>query len=124
MVTSKHDLFKLKIDSGKILSPDMEVVGWVDYGRNYIYVCFYRNKMIVAEYNNLDSVLTRLVDNKIRQQHYYAFRILCTGGVTAVIKLAEGDVVLVGLTSGYYENGKRIWTPANNISDWPGLKET
>jgi hypothetical protein len=121
MVTD-NDLSQLKISGGKILSPG-GVVGWIDYGHNYVYVCFYQNKMVVAEYNNLDSVLTRLVTDKITQEYYYAFKIICAGGVTAIIKWVEDDVILVGITSGYYETGERIWTPAEDIKTWPGLRE-
>jgi hypothetical protein len=113
---------QLAIADGKILGPS-GIVGWVDYGPDYIYVCFYHNKMIVAEHNNLDSVLTRLVRVRIMDLYFYAFRILCTGGVTAVLKWSEDNVVLVGITSGYYENGERIWTPASEIKSWPGERE-
>jgi hypothetical protein len=118
-----EELLKLRIDSGRLLSPEGETIAWIDYGRNYIYVCFYRNKMVLAEYNTLDSVLIRLTRAKIKLKYYYAFRILCAGGVTAVIKWIEDDIALVGITSGYYENGERIWTPAKNLRTWPGKKE-
>lgn len=121
-MVAKYDHAQLAIADGKVLGPE-GVVGWVDYGQDYIYVCFYHTRMVVAEYNNLDSVLIRLVRAHIMDWYFYAFKILCAGGVTAVIKWSGDDVVLVGITSGYYENGERIWTPASEIKSWPGQRE-
>ena len=118
----ENDESELEIVDGKIQSPD-GVVGYTDYGHNYVYVCFHQNKLVVAEYNNLNSVLTRLVAERIMDCYYYAFKIICDRGVTAVIKWIDNDVYLIGVTSGYYANGERIWTSAADIKTWPGLKE-
>jgi len=117
-----HPILPLIISEGRILGPD-GVVGYVDYGKDYIYVCIYDGKLVVAEYNTFDSILSRTVEKKIRESYYYAFKILCAGGVTAVVKWVSGDVVLVGAMYGYLENGERIWKDAAEISSWPGLKE-
>lgn len=112
----------LHIADGRILSPE-GITGYVDYGRDYLYVCFYQGKIIVAEYDSLNSLLTHLVKARILEQYYYVFKILCTDGVTAVIRWS-GDIVLVGITSGYYETGERIWMAASEIQAWPGKRET
>lgn len=112
----------LEIVKGRIQSQD-GVVGYADYGDDFVYVCFYQGKLVVAEYNSFNSVLTRLVRQKIMDNYYYAFKILCSRGITAVIKWVEDDIVLIGGHAGYYANGARIWTKAADIKAWPGLKE-
>lgn len=111
---------ELTINDG-IIKSSTGVVGYADYGKNYVYICFYNGKLVVAEFNNLDSVLCRLVHEKVMDSYYYAFKIICENA-TAVVKWVNDDVVLIGLMAGYYANGERIWTPSENIN-WPGLKE-
>lgn len=118
----KHPTLPLVITDGRILGPNNGIVGYLNYGEEYLYVCLYENKLIVAEHDRFDSRLIELVSSRIDEKYYYAFKILCIGGVTAVVKW-ESDVVLVGLTSGYLASGERIWTKATDIKSWPGLKE-
>ncbi len=118
----KHPDLPLVLKSNMIVGPE-GVVGYTDYRPEYIYVCFYNQRLIVTENHSFDSELTKLVADKINDCYYYAFKIVCAGGATAVIKWVDNDIALVGVTLGYYANGKRIWTSAADITDWPGAKE-
>lgn len=118
---NEHPTLPLKIVNEQILGPD-GVVGYVDYGRQYIYVCFFANKLIVTEYNTFDSIVARYVARIIKNKYYYAFKILCGGGATAVVSCLVDDVALVGVASGYLANGERIWTDAADIRTWPGMR--
>lgn len=117
-----HPQLPLVLKENTILSPE-GVVGYVDYKPEYIYVCFYGSRLIVTENKSFDSTLTKLVETKINDCYYYAFKIVCAGGATAIVKWINNDIILVGVTLGYYANGKRIWTNASDITDWPGAKE-
>lgn len=118
----KHPQLPLVLKENTILSPE-GIVGYVDYQPEYIYVCFYGQRLIVTENNSFDSTLTKLVTAKINDYYYYAFKIVCCGGATAIVKWVNNDIILVGVTLGYYANGKRIWTNASDITDWPGVRE-
>ena len=117
----KHPTLPLTIVNEQILGPD-GVVGYVDYGTEYVYVCFYKNKLVVAEHNTFDSIATRYVTELIRTKYYYAFKILCNGGVTAVLACLVDDIALVGITSGYLASGERIWRDAAEVTTWPGMR--
>lgn len=117
----KHPKLPLRIDNEQILGPD-GVVGYVDYGEQYIYVCFFRNKLVVAEHNTFDSITTRQVEHIIRDKYYYAFKILCQGGVTAVIEYLHDDIALIGATLGYLATGERLWHDSAEIPTWPGMR--
>jgi hypothetical protein len=117
-----HPTLPLMIVNQQILGPD-GVIGHVDYGEQYVYVCFFRNKLVVAEHNTFDSIVTRCVSERIREKYYYAFKILCGGQATAVIRCTSKDLVLVGVIAGYLVDGTRIWKPAKDITTWPGIKE-
>lgn len=115
-----HPTLPLKIQEGQIVGPN-GIVGHIDYGEQYIYVCFFKNKLVVAERNSFDSITTRYATEIIKNKYYYAFKILCHGGVTAVAICLLDDIALVGVTSGYLANGERLWHDAADVK-WPGMK--
>jgi hypothetical protein len=117
----KHPSLPLSIVDEQILGPD-GVVGYVNCGDQYVYVCYFRNYLVVAESNSFDSITTRLVTSKIKEKYTYAFKILCRGGVTVVVDWIGDDIALIGITSGYLINGDRLWRGAADIPTWPGTK--
>lgn len=116
-----HPSLPLTIDGDRVLGPD-GVVGYVNCGEEYLYVFFFNDKMVVSERSSFDSIMTRLVNDKIREKYHYAFKIICRGGVTAVVDWISEDVALIGITSGYLKNGVRLWRDASDIPTWPGLR--
>lgn len=119
-MNKRHPVFPLAIVDEHIVGPT-GIVGYVDYGEQYVYVCFYDNKLVVAEHNTFDSIATRCAENIIRNKYYYAFKILCAGGATAVTKCLPKDIMLIGIISGYLENGTRVWYDASETT-WAGVK--
>jgi hypothetical protein len=110
-----HSTLPLRIKDDRIVGPK-GIIGHLNYGDEYLYVCLFENKLIVSERDKFNSRLTELVSSKIDESYYYAFKILCNGGLTAIVKW-DDDVILVGVTSGHH------WTSAADIKAWPGKKE-
>jgi hypothetical protein len=117
-----HPSLPLSIVDKQILGPD-GVIGYVDHNEKYLYVCFFNNKLIVAEQNSFDSELITKTYDLIKQKYYYAFKIICGDGVTAVISWHNEDIVLIGVMLGYLLDGKKLWRDATDIKTWPGQKE-
>ena len=115
-----HPALPLTIINDRIVGPN-GTVGYVDCGEQYIYICFYEGKLVVAEHNSLNSIITRYARKIIRKKYYYAFKILCHGGVTAVAKVTPDDIELVGVMSGYLASGERLWHDAIDV-EWPGAR--
>jgi hypothetical protein len=116
-----HPTLPLILKDGVVEDSAGNAVGYASYSDRYLYVFLYDDKLVVTEGDCFDSELAERVANRINERYDYAFRILCGGGVTAVVEWLLGDVVLLGVTSGYLSNGDRIWTNAEDIPTWPGL---
>jgi hypothetical protein len=116
-----HPTLPLILKDGVIEDSNGRAVGYASYSDRYLYVFLYNDKLVVTEGDCFDSDLAQLVAGRINEKYDYAFRILCSGGVTAVVEWLLGDVVLLGATSGYLSNGDRIWINAEDITTWPGL---
>ena len=77
--------------------------------------------MVVTEPDRWHSLRTGAIQKHIYSNDYYAFRIICSEGVSAAVEWDKG-VVLIGIMGGYLECGEPIWTPAADLHNWPGRK--
>lgn len=116
----RHPTLPLTLINDAIIDDGGNVIGHLNCGHHYLYVCFYTGKLVVAEHDTFVSPRIELVFNEISDEFFYAFKIICLGQTTAIVDWS-GSVELIGVTSGLLSNGQSLWTPATDIAFWPGV---
>src|ERR1044072_9721114 len=113
-VYAHHPQLPLYISNEEIFDDLGNLVGHLNCGDQYLYVVSYSSYLVVCEVDTFESELIDEVQAQIEDLYYYVFRILCSGGVTAVVAW-DGDVDLVGRQAGRDSTGGKIVTKGNNI---------